>query len=273
MCCGRACPSEPLDCREVLDKDKVAHLGVRMQEHGPRLSVLEAQVEQGFAFVSEGACTQLLHTKKKLAPMPEVDEDWKTRLTMACIAAIKPDLSQEEVSAKINAAYLLEHPDCYGNQVVDYDLLGDVLDKREAEKMMQYQIGVEKEYVRKELVMETRDKYVSKLFKRKAPKPAWTKAQKDGPRWLPEQDTKATTEIREWIMKFCGPDVQVQKDDFNGRWRVIAPTKEWKSISWTMRGHEKAAMEAIHMSWKYQADWNGMKSPFDLDTIAGKFMV
>jgi hypothetical protein len=251
-----------------LHQDKVSHLGVRAQESGPRIPVLDSQAERGFAFVPEAVCQELLLSKDKTVPSISADEDWKTKLALACIAAIKPEMSAQQASKKINQAYLLENPDCYGTLFVDQDLVSDCLDKREAGKMAQYALGVEKACVQKEVVMQTRDKYVGKRFKSE-PKPRYTKAQKETPRWLPDQDRQTTAEILAWILKHAGPDVSVQKDDYNGRWRVLAPTLEFKSISWTKRGHQKAALEAIHSSWKFQSDWNGLSAPFNREDLAG----
>ena len=78
-------------------------------ESGPPKDVLDAQVQQGFAFVSQGCCEALLLSKgKSVPPGEEEDVDRKTQLALACIAAIKPDMKSEEVAQKINQGYLLE---------------------------------------------------------------------------------------------------------------------------------------------------------------------
>ena len=243
-----------------------------MHEHAPPIDVLSAQVDRGFAFVPEGACEMFLSERKKETPEgSEKEVDRKTTLTLACISAIKPAMTAEQVSQKVNQAFLAEHPDCYATLLVDEDDLSDVVDKGEAKKMAQYTAQVQKSKAQKALVMQTRDKFVEKYSKR-ASQPKWSAAQKKQPRWLPEQDKAATSVVTVWIEKHCPPDVTVQCDDYNGRWRVIAPTFEWKSISWTKRGHERAAMEVIHQAWVYQGDWNGLKSPFNLDELAKTFL-
>ena len=245
---------------------------MRVHETSAPLDLLSAQVERGFAFVPEGACEKvLLERKKELPAGGEDDIDRKTTLQLACMSAIKPALSAEAASAAVNTAFLAENPDCYATLQVDADLLGDVVDKGEAKKMAEYTVQVQKACAKKALVMQTREKFVGKYFRRSS-QPKWTAEQKKQPRWLPEQD-KATTEvITRWIMKHCPTDVAIQCDDYNGRWRVIAPTLEWKSISWTKRGYEKASMEVIHQAWMYQFDWNGLVAPFNLDQLAQKFL-
>ncbi len=253
-------------------QDYVKDLGVRVHTLGPPESVLSAQASRGFAFVSEAACETFLESKGLELPASEEDaEDRKTTLTIACIAAIKPDMKAEEVSKTINTAFLAENPDCYATLPVDEDMLSDVVDKGEAKKLAEYTLSVEKSKAKKAFVMQTRDKCVRKLFKG-SPPPKYSAAQKRPPRWLPEQDKGTTSVILDWITKHCAPEVAIQVDDYNGRWRVIAPTLEWRSVSWTKRGHEKAALEAIHQSWLYQKDWDDREAPFSLSDLAKRFL-
>ena len=252
-------------------QDYVKNLGVRAHESGPRKDVLAAQVDKGFAHVPEAACARLLSAKKKELPDgDEKDSDRKTALAVACIAAVKPDMSTEDVSKKINIGFLEENPDCYATLQVDSDILSDVVDKGEAKKVAEYEISMQKTKARKSLVMHTRDKCMGKYFKKSAAV-KYSSAQKKQPRWLPAQDKATTSGIHVWISQHVPQDVAIQCDDYNGRWRVIAPTLEWRSISWTKRGHQKAALEVIHQAWLYQADWTGIVPPINMEDLATSF--
>jgi hypothetical protein len=252
-------------------QDYIKDLGVRVFAYDAPKGVLEAQVDRGFAFVSEGACETLLHSKGKGLPEGDADElHRKTTLALACIAAIKPDMLAEEASKTINKAFLAENPDGYATLQVDEDALCDVLNKGEAKKITEYNVQVQKTKATKDLVMQTRERFVGKYFKT-GPAPKYTTAQKKAPRWLPSQDTATTEVITNWISKYAPPDVEIQCDDYNGRWRVIAPTLDWKSVSWTKRGYEKAALEVIHQAWEYQRDWCGAVAPFSLVDLAKRF--
>ena len=247
------------------------NLGVRIHENGPAKDVLSAQVDQGFAHVSEGALEKVLMMKKKEQPDgDEGDTDRKTALALACIAAIKPEMMAEDVAKRINLAFLEENPDCYATLQVDADTLSDVVDKGEAKKVAEYEVAVEKCKARKAVVMQTREKYLGKYFKKSAA-PKYSAVQKKQPRWLPAQDKATTVGIWAWIKLHLPAEVHVQCDDYNGRWRVLAPTLEWRSISWTKRGHQKAALEVIHQAWKYHQDWIGVVPPINLDELAKSF--
>ena len=253
------------------DQDYVRDLGVRVHAYAPAKNVLDAQADLGFAFVTEDACEALLASKgKELPEGGEDDTHRKTSLALACLSAIKPGLDTRQASKVINKAFLAENPDCYADLTVNEDALTDVLNKGEARKVSEYIVQVEKVKATKAVAMQTREQYVGKYFK-KTPAPKYTPSQKKQPRWLPVQDKAATSVITEWIEKHMPPDVQVQCDDYNGRWRVIAPTLDWKSVSWSKRGYEKASLEVIHQGWLYQRDWDGACAPFSMDELSQRF--
>ena len=202
---------------------------------------------------------------------PGQDYCRKTALAMACIAAIKPDMSSEDVSKTLNKAFVAEHPDSYASLQVDVDVLSDVLDAGEARKTGECAAALEKIKATKSVCMHIRHKFVGQYFK-SAGAVKYTQSQKKQPRWLPAKDAATTAVITEWIELHSPPDVSIQCDDYNGRWRVISPTLEWRSISWTKRGYEKAALEVIHQGWLFQHDWNGQKAPFSLEDLASRFL-
>jgi hypothetical protein len=244
---------------------------VRVHAYAAPQEVLVAQADAGFAFVSEDACEALLAEKGKELPEGKEGEiHWKTTLALACIAAIKPDLQAHAASRLINKAFLAENPDCYASLQVDEDALVDVLNKGEAKKVSEYNAYVQKTKALKTLAMHTREQYVGKYFK-KGPAPKYPAIQKKQPRWLPGQDTCATSAITLWIEKYLPESVKVLCDDYNGRWRVIAPTLEWKSVSWTKRGYENASLEVIHQAWEYHCDWCGLDAPFSMVELRKRF--
>ena len=100
----------------------------------------------------------------------------------------------------------------------------------------------------------------------------YTATQKKGPRWLPERDASSTDKITKWMLKWTPAGAAIDCDDYNGRWRALyPPTNECKSISWTKRGYEKAACEAIWWTWQFHKDFSHEAAPFDLDDLAKRF--
>ena len=96
------------DCSQ----DKADKQGVRWVQTGDAMDILQAQVERGFAHVPEQALEQLLTHKTKPLPVEdEEDSDRKTLLAMACIAAIKPDITMDKAVGYLNTAFAEENPD------------------------------------------------------------------------------------------------------------------------------------------------------------------
>jgi hypothetical protein len=244
---------------------------LNFHEQGGSRGVLEAQAEAGFAFVPEAACERVLKMKgKPIPPGDEEDNDRKTILALACISAIKPDTRAEDAAAAINFAFLAEHPDCYARLQVDPAMLADVVEKTEVEGIQKFEAGLQTLKAKKVLVMQTRERFLPKYFKL-SPPPKYTAAQKKTPRWLPPRDEENTLEITKWIRKHGPPNVKVKCDDYNGRWRVIAPTLDWKSISWSKRGFQLAASEVLLQAWEYEKDFSGVVSPYSLEEFQKQF--
>ena len=233
--------------------------------------MLEAQAERGFAHVSESACELYLgHENKELPSNCEGNVGRKTALVARCIAAITPGLTDEEATQRINRGYLEENPNCYDDVLVDADHLCEVVEKSEAKVVTERAAKARLTKASRVLVCEARQKVVAQHFKRAAA-PKYTAAQKKTPRWLPPRDERNTERITEWIDKHIPAPIVVVCDDYNGRWRVISENLAWKSISWTKRGYEAAALEVVHQAWQYHEEDRGVACPFDLGELRKRF--
>ena len=85
----------------------MANLGLQSYQAGVLRELLHAQVQRGFAFVEEKCMQELLKSRGKAIPEgDEEDLSWKTELTLACLAAIKPDMTDTEASACIARAFV-----------------------------------------------------------------------------------------------------------------------------------------------------------------------
>ena len=149
--------------------------------------MLDAQVQRGFAFVEEKCMEELLTSRGK--PIPERDEEgniWKTELTLACLAAIKPDMTDTEAVACIARGFVEEHPDCYATLQVGDEQLKDVCNAGEAQKIAEFVVGLGQVKAKKDVVFSTRDRGLHKYFK-KSPAPKLSVAHKRPPRRLPKK--------------------------------------------------------------------------------------
>ena len=256
--------------RALLVQDYVEHLGVGLVQDGDRRPVLVAQADLGYAHVAEKCMEDLLMAKGKVPPACTEDLHRKTELALACIAATKPDMTDLEASASIARAFVAENPDCYADLAVSSDALCEVLNAGEAKAAVEYANSVQKVKATKELVLKTREERIHHHFKKSAPV-KYAASERKLPRWLPKRDEQNTAAITQWICSYLPSTVTVQCDDYNGRWRVISANLEWRSISWTKRGFEKAAMEVIHQAWTYHYDFSGLRAPFDLQELSKRW--
>ena len=252
-------------------QDYINHLGVQVHQSGAARNVLVAQADLGFAFVSEKCLEDVLALKGKPLPICENESlHRRTDLTLACIAAVKPETTDVEAAACIARAFVAENPDCYADLAVDADTLSEVLNAGEAKVVNEYALGLKKLQAEKEVVLQTRQERLHTHFKKSAP-PKYSAAEKKLPRWLPKKDEGNTEAITQWLWNHMPSSVTVLCDDYNGRWRVISANLQWRSISWTKRGYEKAAMEVVHQAWEYHYDYCGSRAPFDLDALAKRW--
>ena len=73
------------------------------------------------------------------------------------------------------------------------------------------------------------------------------------------------------FLKKHGPsDVSFVQDDYNGRWRIVSPTGEWKSVSWTRRGFTEAVAIALFQSYEFQTSLTGELAPFNMEDLAAE---
>ena len=83
--------------------------------------------------------------------------------------------------------------------------------------------------------------------------------------------TPTAGKVTKWIEQFCPPDIEIVTDDYNGRWRVISSDLSWKSTSWSKRGWETAACEALYWAWRLHSDESSDESPFNLAEFQKRF--
>ena len=248
-----------------------ADAGVICVQEGKPQPLLSAQADRGFAHVPEKTLEDVLLMKGKDVPDgDEEDFDRRTVLSIACIAAVKPGCTDLEAAASVAKAFVEENPDVYLDPLVSEHALSDVLNAGEAKKAAEYGLSVKIAKAKKTLVVHTRKRYLHQYFKpSKAPK--YTEKQKQQPRWVPKKQEHNTAAISQWINEYKGPSATVQCDDYCGRWRVISANLQLRSIAWTKRGFEKAALEVIAQTWEFHTDVTGQEAPFDLDTLKKRY--
>ena len=108
---------------------------------------------------------------KKVPDGDEDDIDQRTDLSMACIAAIKPDCTDIEAAAYVAKAFVAENPDVYLDPLVSEQALSDVLNAGGAKEAAEYELAVTTTKAKNKRVVHTHKTILHQYFKRpKAPK-------------------------------------------------------------------------------------------------------
>ena len=63
-------------------------------------------------------------------------------------------------------------------------------------------------------------------------------------------------------------EVSMKADETNGRWRLVGPDLQTKSVSWYKRGWELAAKEVLRHCWIWYTDSTGHKCPFGIEALS-----
>ena len=195
---------------------------------GPPRKLTDAQADEGFAFVPEATCKELLEHYGGVAPeeAENVDVDYKTAISLALLAKIQPDLTDLQAAARLNKAFIAEHPNCYSDLYIDPECLLDCVDKTEADKVQKFEAKIAHHRAKKEMAVETRCSLIHNYFKKTKP-PKYSAEQKKPPRWLPKKFEANTKAITEWIKDHLPEGISIICDNYNGRWRIFSMNLDW----------------------------------------------
>ena len=241
-------------------------------EYGPEKDILKAIAERGFAFVSEASCEALLSDLGHDAPAPDGDSpNRKTELALKCMQVIEPEWTDVQALQALNRAFLLENPDTYADLRAHTKHVEEVVTNVEKKKVHDYHEALSQTRTAKKTMKNIRQSRVHAYFKKSKMMLDYEKRPKQPiPRWLPAKDPRTKT-VTAWIGRHMPADVKLVEDDYNGRWRVIAPDGQWKSISWTKRGYKEASALTLSKAWEFQEDHCGMGPPWSLNLLMASF--
>ena len=123
--------------------------------------------------------------------------------------------------------------------------------------------------VKKKKFFQSRDRRVPKHF---AGAKAAAKKQVKAPHWKASPSAKVES-VFSYIQKYAPPEdhVHILLDTYNGRFRIINSSLQWKSISYTKRGFKEASAEVLHQAWSYYQEETGLQPPFPLTELVADF--
>ena len=83
----------------------------------------------------------------------------------------------------------------------------------------------------------------------------------------------STASVSDWVKQHMPEVVRVLVDEVNGRWRLVGPSMNVKSVAWTKRGWEPAAMECLYHGWQFYNDYSGRECPWNVEELRERFEV
>ena len=241
-------------------------LGIHAWQTGPLQEVLQAQAEKGFAHVPEESTMQVL-TEILGVGLPEElkGHDFDQELRLKAMSKLRPDWLDVDATKALHQCYLEEHPEAAQEPILYADLLEELITKFEATEMNNYDNKIINSRATVSYRSKMRTDQVSKYFKPKYGK-------KKGPLKKPPRyamPLNPTAELAtDFLRLHAPPSVAILQDDFNGRWRVVSESGEWRSISWTRRGFQNALSIALFQAYEFEAILTGVPAPFNMKELA-----
>ena len=234
-------------------------------------SILDFLCERGFGCIEEdtlqSVCVEIL--KCPLPGEADADGDMKTELALTIMHEMHPEWTDTQAHRALHIGYLLENPEENLEPQVPEEVVVELVQKTEEQKIRAYFKKAQSSKCDRKSVLDSRRKRVARFFKKKEKAP---KGPKTTPRWKPSTNPKASSGTA-FIQKNLPPTCVAVQDDYNGRWRIIADTGEWKSVSWTKRGLVEAAGLALYWAWTFHALITGQEATFDIDELQKEFQV
>jgi len=248
----------------------VRSIGCRFLQAGDQQDVMVGHTIRGFALLGEKVLEFVLARAGQPVPVQDDENvDRKVDLQMACIAAQEPGIDEATATGYLHTGFLAEHQNCYDNLIVPPHMLQEVVSATEAKAVADYDAALSQVKLMKKHHQATRNARSKKYFK-KTVAPKFKAALSHYPKWVAAKNPKLT-EVADWIHNHVPPVIKVYTDEIAGRFRVVGPDLNIKSVAWTKRGFKAAAMETIHSAWEFYTDHTSHECPFSVDALRKEF--
>jgi hypothetical protein len=227
------------------------------------------QAERAFAGVDEEIVEKVLTDICEVAPPDEATHDREQELKLAAMSHFKPDGTCVEATRALHRGFLLENPEAIMDPMHIDELLTDLLNSFEAAAFRQYNQKIKTVSASKTTTFKLRKTRVERYFK-KTPGAAGPKSRakkEKAPRFAMAANMKVP-EVTAFLNLHKPDSIIFDADEYNGRWRIICESGEWKSIPWTRRGFAKAVPLALYWAHKLEEEYSGRVADFDMEALA-----
>jgi hypothetical protein len=252
-------------------EDYPCEVGIRHWQTGPPIPILEACARRGFAQVEEDILLNVLNDVLKVSvpDEAEADGDYECDLRLAAMSELMPAWTTTEAHAALHAARTIEHPEQRSDPFLYEEVLSELLTSFEAQTFKQYNAKVTegRSAGSNDKRTQIRRAKVQKYFKKDPAMKAPIGFKPKAPRYAMPKNPKAD-HATQFIQKNIPKEIDVIQDDYNGRWKIVSQTGEWRSVSWTRRGFPSACALGMYYAWRFFEDITGATSRVNMEDLA-----
>lgn len=260
-----------MDCSPLrLHLEGCGHNRIGRKQTGGAEDLLRWLARHGFPGCSESLLKTLYKTFGGEAPVVgnDDDSDSRTVLALGCMAAVYPEWTEDLALKALHTGFCLNNKDTSGSMQIDQTMLQDVVLPNEQSKVASYAKEVTIAKAKFDLHKKSRGALIRRFFKPAASTSGGRAARPQAtPRWLPKKNARSS-DVTQFLEKHKPSPAAIICDDYNGRWRLLYPDRQWRSISWTKRGYEKAVAVALHLLWSWHGEATGETPKWPLEDLA-----
>lgn len=242
---------------------------IMLQATGSPAPLLCWLASNGFRGIPEGALRRLAGELglENLHSLPTPGAEISDGIALALMTRVWPELSQEDaLSLVLLRAGAEPTKSAYMEDLTEECIYDTVLakDQKDSATML-------KEYEKQKQAQAMRTRCTKELVTKHwggAASAAAAAAKKPTKKQL-QQEARASEALRaRWrcqlsshphtsVVEAAPPGARVCVDQVNGRYLMTYPGEARKSVSWTGRGHEAAAVAALSVMWQWHAERTG----------------
>jgi len=245
------------------------HSQVVFKVVGRWMPVLNFQCKTGFAKVPEAVLAKVYEDQGWEQPGTSDGFDRRQELVLGLMARVDPAFTQEAALEALHTAHIQAHPEANCHVQVDQEMLRDVVIVEEQGQLNNLLKKAQGAQEKAEVKQTSAKEAVARHLKKKAAKTSPQEANaRTAPRWVPrEAGEEKLEEVLKFITTHAPASGSVKPDANNGRWFLVHPLLGRRSLSWSERGHCKAAGMVLHQLWSWHTACTGQPPPFALDDL------
>jgi hypothetical protein len=227
-------------------------------EHDKPVELLQYQAERAFQDVSEDVLLELQRDIKLPASDVLPGCDYEMQLALELMQHYCPTLTPEAAGEKLRKRCTVDCKEGDAQedlkQYLDNECLEELAGPGERSSMRKHLTAMSSLTTRKDTQMPKVELLVSKKYAKYKPKAKAGKKTVVPKRLTDDRWWNSVAGDASMLATFGPSKGTFATDNDNGRFFVLYPDRERKSVSWTKRGMTEAARTALKLAWQYHTE-------------------